>query len=125
MILIAVIFPHLHQVIGAQNQCCPILVLQETSKRCRHQRFAETNDIPNEDPTTFFQMMGGDLHGGGLEPEQLVPEIVRDTKFGETRTGFLPANMKDLSAGKAGGTTTGDAPPGTAPGGANGQGRTR
>ena len=81
-VLVAVVFPHGDEVLGADDERFEALVvLKDAGDGGGHQGFAETDDVADEDAAAFVEVVGGDLDGGGLEVKQGIAEVGGDAEI--------------------------------------------
>jgi len=62
-VLVAVVFPHLHQVLRADDQRLKQqIVLEDPCECCGHQSLAEADHVANQHAAASIKVMGRDLH---------------------------------------------------------------
>ena len=74
-----------------------MVILKDLREGGGHERFAKANHVANQDAIALVEMMSGDLYGGGLILEQLVPELRRDTKLRKAVSRFPSQMISDLN----------------------------
>ena len=69
-VLLAVVLPHGHKVLRANDERFQVVVvLKDTGDGGRHEGLAQTDHVADEHAVAFVQMMGRDLDRGDLEIE--------------------------------------------------------
>jgi hypothetical protein len=87
---VAVVLPHLHQVLRADDQRLQaVVVLEDARQRRRHERLAQADDVADEHAAALVQVVGGDLHRRLLELEELVAEVAGDAELGQAGARLL------------------------------------
>ncbi len=96
-ILLAVVLPHRHQVLRAEDEGFDAVVILEDPGQGRcHQGLPEADDIADYDAATFVEMMCGDLDSRLLELEQSVAEVGGNAELVETGASFLGQVIRHL-----------------------------
>src|SRR5207245_2895987 len=89
-ILLAVVFPHADEILGAQNQGFQIMVVfKYLSQRRRHERLSQADHVPDQHTAALVQMVGCNFDGSRLEFEQLLAKLARDGKAEKALAGIL------------------------------------
>ena len=87
---VAVVLPHRHEVLRAEDQRLQVLVvLEHAGQRGRHERLAQPHHVADEDAPAAVQVVGGDLHRRGLKVEQGGAEVARDAELGQAGARLL------------------------------------
>ena len=62
-----------------------MVVLKNFGQRRGHERFAQADDIADENAVALVEMVRGNFYGGDLIIKQAIPEFRRDAKFRQAR----------------------------------------
>jgi hypothetical protein len=83
------VLPHADKIPGPNDECFegPRRVLKHAGQRRGHQRFAKSDDIAKDYPSTLFKVLGGYANRCGLEFKQDAPHIRRDGELGKVEEG--------------------------------------
>ncbi len=96
-VALAVVLPHAHEVLGAEDERLEVLViLEDAGQRRGHKRLAEADHVADQHAAAAVQVVRGDLHGGHLELEQLAAEVARDAELGQPGPRLLREVVGDL-----------------------------
>ena len=89
-VLLAVVLPHGHEVLRADDQNAHAVVVFENAREGRgHQRLAQPDDVADQHAVALVDVVCGDAHGRFLELEEAVLELARDAEFRQARPRFL------------------------------------
>ena len=77
-VALAVVLPHWHKIRRTQDEGLQVVaVFHQSGERRRHESFSKTDHVTEQHAATFFQMSGGNEHGGALEWEKFLMELFR------------------------------------------------
>ena len=81
-VTLPVIFPHLHEVLRADDKRLnSVIVLEDARERRRHQSFAESDDIADEHAAALIQVMRRNFYRRRLKGKEPVAKIARNAKL--------------------------------------------
>lgn len=89
-IFLAIIVPHLDQVLGTDDQRIEPIVVVKDSRQCGgHQRLAQTNYIADQHAVALVDMMRRNFDCRRLKLEEFVAELAWNSELGNARARLL------------------------------------
>src|SRR5215210_2889305 len=81
-VALPVVFPHLHEVLRADDKRLnSVIVLEDARERRRHQSLAESDDIADEYAASLIQVMRRNFYRCRLKGKEPVAKIAWDAKL--------------------------------------------